>query len=66
VGQAKLLHAFVQEKCTGLSLTEACSALLNSPYAEQEIMLRFYSKDRLFSTEARALWVEPDLMPIGC
>jgi len=63
---AKLLHAFAQEKCAGLSLAEACSALLNSPYAEQEIMLRFYSKDRLFSTKARALWIEPDLMPIGC
>jgi hypothetical protein len=63
---AKLLHAFVQEKCAGLSLAEACSALLNSPYAEQEIMLRFYSKDLLFSTEARALWIEPDLAAIGC
>ena len=63
---AKLLKAFVQKKCTGLSLAESCTALLNSPYAAQEIMFRFYSKDLLFSTQARALWVEPDLAPIDC
>ncbi|AEE52027.1 hypothetical protein [Haliscomenobacter hydrossis] len=63
---ARLLQAYVREKCTGLSLAEACTALLNSPYAEQEIMFRFYSKDCLFSIEARALWVEPDLQPIAC
>lgn len=63
---AKLLKAFVQKKCAGLSLAESCTALLNSPYAAQEIMFRFYSKDLLFSTPARALWVEPDLTPIDC
>lgn len=61
---AILLKAFVQKKCAGLSLAESCTALLNSPYAVQEIMFRFYSKDLLFSTQARALWVEPDLAPI--
>ena len=61
---AILLKAFVQKKCAGLSLAESCTALLNSPYATQEIMFRFYSKDLLFSTQARALWVEPDLAPI--
>lgn len=63
---AKLLKTFVQKKCAGLSLAESCSALLNSPYAAQEIMFRFYSKDFLFSTQARALWVEPDLASIDC
>ena len=63
---AKLLKAFVQKKCTGLTLAESCTTLLNSPYAAQEIMFRFYSKDLLFSTQARALWVEPDLASIDC
>ncbi|MBK9492408.1 MAG: hypothetical protein IPO07_29195 [Haliscomenobacter sp.] len=63
---AKLLKAFVQKKCTGLTLAESYTTLLNSPYAAQEIMFRFYSKDLLFSTQARALWVEPDLKPITC
>ncbi|HPH17416.1 MAG TPA: hypothetical protein PLE32_01525 [Haliscomenobacter sp.] len=63
---ARLLQTFVHEKCAGLTLAEACNALLASSYAEQEIMFRFYSKARLFSTEARALWVEPDLKPITC
>jgi hypothetical protein len=63
---AKLLKAFVRKKCGGLSLAESCTAFLNSPYAAQEIMFSFYSKDLLFSTQARALWVEPDLAPIDC
>lgn len=63
---AILLKTFVQKKCVGLSLAESCTALLNSPYAAQEIMFRFYSKELLFSTQARALWVEPDLAPIDC
>jgi hypothetical protein len=61
---AKLLKDFVQKKCVGLSLAESCAAFLNSPYAAQEVMFRFYSKELLFSTQARALWVEPDLAPI--
>lgn len=61
---AILLKAFVQKRCAGLSLAESCTVFLNSPYAAQEIMFRFYSKDLLFSTQARALWVEPDLAPI--
>jgi hypothetical protein len=63
---AKLLKAFVQKRCAGLSLAESCTVFLNSPYAAQEIMFSFYSKDLLFSTQARALWVEPDLAPIDC
>lgn len=61
---AKLLKTFVEKKCAGLSLVESCNVFLNSPYSAQEIMLRFYTKGLLFSTQARALWVEPDLAPI--
>lgn len=61
---AKLIKAFVEKRCKGLSMAESCNAFLNSPYASQEIMLRFYTKGLLFSIQARALWVEPDLAPI--
>ena len=30
----------------------------------REYPLRFYSKERLFSVEARRVWVEPDLKPV--
>jgi hypothetical protein len=32
---------------------------------DKNYLLRFYSRDRLFSDEARARWVPPDLAPIG-
>jgi hypothetical protein len=32
--------------------------------ADKNLPLAFYTRDRLFSTEARAAWVEPDLMPL--
>ncbi len=32
---------------------------------EKNYLLRFYSKERLLSDEARRGWVDPDLAPIG-
>jgi hypothetical protein len=32
--------------------------------ADRELPLRHYTRDRLFSPEARASWVEPDLKPL--
>lgn len=40
------------------------NALLTSEMAPREWPLRFYSRDRLFSVEARRSWAEPDLQPI--
>ena len=33
--------------------------------ADKELPLRHYTRERLFSPEARAAWVEPDLKPLG-
>ena len=38
--------------------------LLASPLALPDYPLKFYSKERLFSVEARRNWVEPDLNPV--
>lgn len=32
--------------------------------SDQELLLRFYTRERLLSPEARAGWVEPDLAPL--
>ena len=32
--------------------------------ADRELPLRHYTRERLFSAEARASWVEPDLQPV--
>jgi hypothetical protein len=45
----------------GSALHERANALLLSPQGRRDWPLRFYSKERLFSAEARLGWVEPDL-----
>jgi len=39
------------------------ASLLASPLADSHWPLTFYSRERLFSVEARRQWVEPDLAP---
>ena len=49
--------ASVPEKNIGARATR----VLASPLAETDYPMRFYSRERLFSVEARRSWVEPDL-----
>ena len=42
----------------------AVAALLASPLAARDVLLRHYSKATLFSVAARRGWVEPDLAPL--
>lgn len=41
----------------------ALTLLLGSPYADRQFPLHYYSKDRLFSPEARLGFIPPDLQP---
>jgi len=43
------------------SLTQTCNSFINSEFACRELPLRYYTKDVLFSVEARHNWVEPDI-----
>lgn len=43
-----------------LSLVELADKFLNSEMATKEYPLKFYSKERLFSLEARAIWIDPN------
>ncbi len=45
----------------GQGLAERVNALLLSPRGGRDWPLRFYSRERLFSVEARLGWVAPDL-----
>ncbi len=49
----------------GRGLAERVNAVLLAPEGRRDWPLRFYSKERLFSKEARLGWVEPDLAPFG-
>jgi hypothetical protein len=46
---------------TGRPIHELVNELLHSPMGKRDWPLRFWSKERLMSVEARRGWVEPDL-----
>jgi hypothetical protein len=56
-------RAFLSEHST-LALFAAVNELLRSPLGQPEWLLRYWSRDKLFSVEARKYWVEPDLAPL--
>lgn len=43
------------------ALVDRVNALLEAPEGRRDWPLRFYSRERLFSKEARLDWVDPDL-----
>ena len=53
------------ERGEGRGLADRVNALLREPEARRDWPLRFYSRERLFSKEARLGWVEPDMAPNG-
>jgi adenylate kinase family enzyme len=59
-----LLAGYLEAYPRDVPLSEAVAALLESPLAAKSVLFTFYSRDRLMSTTARAVWVEPDLAPL--
>jgi hypothetical protein len=59
----RAVRAFLE---TGRNEGRSLVALANSlaASADSRLPLRHYSRARLFSAEARANWVEPDLLPL--
>lgn len=55
-----IIHKFVKSR--NLPVLNMVNEFLNSEWASREVPLKYYSKERLFSLEARAMWVEPDLV----
>ena len=60
----QLLSEFLDTCSAPMPLPERVARLLASPVAEKEALLRFYSREHLMSAQARAAWVEPDIMPL--
>ena len=50
--------------CAEAALAERVNALLACELAPRDWPLKFYTRERLFSVEARRAWVEPDRAPI--
>ena len=55
------VRAFLARTDAGVPLVEKVNSLLQAPEGRRDWPLRFYSRERLFSKEARLGWVEPDL-----
>jgi hypothetical protein len=47
------------------ALADLVASFLASPLAPRDLPLRFWSRHRLMSVEARRVWVEPDLAEIN-
>ncbi len=61
---AQLLAAFAERHADD-SVARRLERLYASPLAGRQVLLRFYSRARLESSEARLDWVEPDLAPLA-
>lgn len=59
------VRAHVAEMGEDAGLVEVVNALLRSERGHRRHPLRFYSRERLFSVEARRRFVPPDLRPLG-
>jgi hypothetical protein len=57
---AQLLAAFA-ERHADMTVPERVAHLLAGPLADRRVLLKFYSRPRLESADARLGWMEPDL-----
>ena len=60
----QLIEAFLATFEAGVPFDERLAALVESPLADRSILLRYWSRERLMSPEARAAWLAPDLAPL--
>ena len=56
--------AFLTEIAPAWPLVDKVNALLDAPEGARDWPLRFYSRDRLFSAEARRAVILPDIAPL--
>ena len=58
------VRLFLARTPAGRPLVEKVNGLLREPEGRRDWPLRFFSRERLFSVEARLDWCEPDLAPV--
>lgn len=58
----KAFRSYFQE---GTSLGDLVNRLENSPLMDEGFIFQFYSRECLFSVEARKEWVEPDIRSLS-
>lgn len=60
----RLIRDWLRGSDRGDPLVELVNTMLGSPLGHRAVLLTHWSKDRLFSVEARRSWVEPDVKPL--
>ena len=60
----RAVRLFLARTPADLPLVEKVNSLLTAPEGRRDWPLRFYSRERLFSVEARMGWCELDLAPL--
>jgi hypothetical protein len=58
-------RAFLSRHPSSPALHELIDLLMDTPLGGSEWILSHWSRERLFSVEARRSWVEPDLQPLN-
>jgi hypothetical protein len=53
-----------KQRHRGLPFESSLKLLLASPLADSKWPLLYYTPERLFSVQARRVWIEPDLKPL--
>ena len=61
----QLIDAFLATFEASVPLDRRLAALVASPLGDRSILLRYWSRERLMSPEARAAWLAPDLAPLA-
>lgn len=59
-----LIGAYLAVAPHGLSLGELVERFMSSPLGARDLPLKFWSKERLMSVEARRVWMAPDRAPL--
>lgn len=61
----ELLAEFLSRCPAEMDLDGRVARVIESPLAERNVLLRFYTQERLMSSHARAEWVAPDVVPLS-
>ena len=64
VAYVRLIADFFAAPGVPPDLEARAALLLGGPLAERAALIRYWSRERLFSPEARTAWLEPDLAPL--
>lgn len=57
-------HAFLSARPAGEPLSSVLDRLMTSRLGDRDWPLDHWTRDRLFSVEARRAWIEPDIQPL--